>query len=367
MYDLRLTKIIDLDNSECLKEETTFKFKDSSTEKKLIAKFISYYDDSEDVYLVTEFKKLALLSGEPEIATVYYLATGKISNISKSCYIMDYIDGQTLKQFLDNRETIIYEVLLDLTLQLASGLEKAHNFEIYHSDLHNENILINEFGYLKLIDFLWWDYNLPKETNQKKDITDFKNIVSEFYLKCKESDKIRFKIIYDCCKNINSFKGLKKEIEMLNEISFDLSLINEKSLTVLSKLFELTTLNQLHMAIESKNQTIPEQHIPELNETEKGYLKNIKSGSRMKFIDGINPKIQSNIHSHFSPKLFSLKQVDLIDWNIWITNKGEPYEGPYEYNFRIWFTSKFLKWKKINELLSIVESTDKELEELLLE
>ncbi|WP_452225809.1 protein kinase domain-containing protein [Lacinutrix cladophorae] len=367
MYDLRQTKIIDLDKSECLKEETTFKFVDSSTGKKLIAKFISYYDDSDDVYLTTEFKKLALLSGEPEIATVYYLATGKLSNNSKSCYIMDYIDGQTLQQFLDKRDSIIYEVLLDLTLQLASGLEKAHNFEIYHNDLHNENILINEFGYLKLIDFLWWDFNLTKDVNQKKDIDDFKRIIGEFYLKCKESDKTRFKIIFDCCNNINSFKGLSKEIEMLDSISFDISLINKKSLLVLSKLFELTTLNQLHMAIESKNQNIPEQYLPELDETEIGYLKNIKSGTRMKYLDTRSPKIQSNIQSLFNPKLFSLKQVDLIDYNIWITNKGETFEGPYEYNFRIWFTSKFLKWKKINELLSIVENTEKEIEELLLE
>uniref|UniRef100_UPI0040490B2A protein kinase domain-containing protein n=1 Tax=Gelidibacter sp. TaxID=2018083 RepID=UPI0040490B2A len=367
MYDLRQSKIIDLDNSECLKEETTFKFIDSSTGKKLIAKFISYYDDSDDIYLTTEFKKLALLSGEPEIATVYYLATGQLSNTSKSCYIMDYIDGQTLQQFLDKRDSIIYEVLLDLTLQLASGLEKAHNFEIYHSDLHNENILINDFGYLKLIDFLWYDYNLPKDTNQKKDIDDFKRIIGEFYSKCKKSDKIRFKLIFECCNNINSFKGLKKEIEMLDSISFDISLINDKSLRVLSKLFELTTLNQLHMAIESKNQTIPERHLPELSETEKGFIEKIKAGSKIKFIDARNPKIQGIMHSHFSPKLFSLKQVDLIDWNVWITNNGLEYEGPYNYNFRIWFTSKFLKWKKINELLNIVESEEKELEELLME
>ena len=140
MYDFRQTKIFQLDNVECLKEETTYKFKDESTGKKLIAKFISYYDDSDDVYLLTEFKKLALLSGEPEIATVYYLATGKTSTSTKSCYIMDFIEGQSLQNFLDNREYIIYEVLLDLTLQLASGIEKAHNFEIFHSDLHNENI-----------------------------------------------------------------------------------------------------------------------------------------------------------------------------------------------------------------------------------
>ena len=367
MYDLRESKIIDLTNSECLKEDTTFKFQDTTTSKDLIAKFISYYDDVDDIYLISEFKKLALLSGEPEIATVFYLATGKTSKFSKSCYIMEFVNGQTLEQFLKKRESLIYEVVFDLTMQLASGLEKAHSFEVYHSDLHNENIIINDFGYLKLIDFLWWDYNLPKEKNQEKDIEDFKKIIEQFYSKCTKTDKKRYKIIFDCCQDIKSFKGLRKELEMLDSISFEVSLINSKSLIVLSKLFEITTLNQLHMAIENKSLDIPEELLPELEEKEKGHIQSIKNGSRMKFIDTRVFKVEKNLQNRISPKLFSLKQVDLVDWKVWITNDGIEYEGPYKYNFRIWFTSKFLKWKKINELLGILEPIDKEIETLLLE
>ena len=116
---------------------------------------------------------------------------------------------------MDKRTSIIYEVLLDLILQLASGLEKAHNYEIYHSDLHNDNILINDFGYLKIIDFLWCDYNLPREVNREKDLLYFKRIANEFENKCKISDKKRFKLISNHCKLITSFKGLNKEIQLL--------------------------------------------------------------------------------------------------------------------------------------------------------
>lgn len=367
MYDFRETKILQLDILECLKAETTYKFKDESTGKKLIAKFISFYDDSEDVYLLTEFKKLALLSGEPEIATVYYLATGKTSTFTQSCYIMDFIEGQTLQNFLDSREYIIYEVLLGLTIQLASGMEKAHNFEIFHNDLHNENILINDFGYLKIIDFLWWDHNSTKAINQCKDIDDFKRIIGEFYLKCRELDKKRFEIIYTYCQSIKTFKGLKKEIEMLDEISFEVSLINDISLNILSNLFELTTLNQLHMAIEIKNKEIPIVHMNSLTQEENRYLEETKKGTRIQYLDSRIFKIQTNLKNHFSPKFFSLKQVGLLDWDLWITNTGVVFEGPYKYNLKIWFTSKFLKWKKINELLPFIEGNNKELEELLLE
>lgn len=367
MYDFRETKIIKLDTAECLKYQTTYKFNDEATGKKLIAKFISQYDDSEDIYLLSEFKKLALLSGEPEIATVYFLATGNIANVNKSCYIMDFIEGQTLQNFLDKREYLIYEVLLDLTLQLASGMEKAHNFEIFHNDLHNENILINDFGYLKIIDFLWYNYNQPKTTSQNKDIEDFKRIITEFNLKCRESDRKRFEIIYNYCQTIKTFKGLKKEIEMLDEISFEVSLIYVKPLNVLSSLFELTTLNELHMAIESKNQVIPNDFIPKLTEKEEGYIKNIDKGMKIQYLDTRITIVEENLKNHFSPKLFSLKQVGLIDWHLWITNEGKTFEGPYKYNFRIWFTSKFLKWKKIHELLPFVAESNKQLEEILLE
>jgi len=367
MYDLRQEKNIDLSNAVCLKQETTYKFTEETIGKELIAKFIAYYDDSEDIYLITEFRKLARLSGEPEIATVYYLAQSIIQGVSKSCYIMEFISGQTLTEFLTNRDSILYEVLLDLLLQLASGMEKAHNYEIYHSDLHNENILINDFGYIKIIDFLWWDHNLPKKTNQEKDLSDFKRIVVEFENKCKVSDKKRFKIISNYCKSITSFKGLKKEIQLLDDISYDISLLDNHSLSILSKLFELTTLNQINMAVQSKNLPILEKYIPELTEAEKGYIKKEKSGLKMNFLDSRIEGVNSNFQKIFSLKLFSLKQLNLVDWDVWITNTGEVFIGPYEYNFRILFTSKFLRLKRANELLPFTEVNSKTLEELLME
>lgn len=367
MYDLRKTKNINLDIAECLKEETTYKFQDESTGKKLIAKFISNYDDSNDVYLITEFKKLALLSGEPEIATVYYLATGKNETTTKSCYIMDFIEGQTLQMFLDQREYIVYEVLLDIILQLASGMEKAHNFEIFHSDLHNENILINNFGYLKIIDFLWWDYNLSMKTNQLKDIEDFKRIINEFNLKLKIIDKKRFEIIYNYCLNVKTFKGLKKEIETLDEISFEVSLIKDKTKNILSHIFEATNLNSIHMALEITNQEIPNIHIPPLNEQENKHIKQKENRIDFKNFDSRISKVETNMNNLISPKLFSLKQIGLLDWKVWITNTGKTFEGPYEYNLRIWFTSKFLKWKRTNELIQFVENNNTNLKELILE
>jgi hypothetical protein len=368
MYDLRKIKTLNLENAECLKENTTYKFKDSITGKDLIAKFISYYDDKDDNYLITEFKKLALLSGEPEIATVYYLSNGKIPKETKSCYVMEFIEGKTLETFLNSRNSIIYEVASDLIMQLASGLEKAHNYEIYHSDLHNENIIINKFGYLKIIDFLWWDINLSKEINLKKDLTDFKEIVKQLYEKCLTNDKKRFEYIYKYCLKINSFKGLKKELQLIDEMSFDMALLDNNAIKILFHLFNLTKNNyQINSILRIKESEIPEIFIPEITESEKGYLENNRKGnSKLKYMDSRLQQIDKNISNKLEQKFHPLKQTNLIEWNHWITNIGEIFIGPYQLNYDIIFTSKFLKWKRTNELMEIIHFEIEDIEKLII-
>jgi hypothetical protein len=367
MYDLRTIKTIDLANSQCLKENTTYKFKDSTTGKDLIAKFISYYEDSDDNYLITEFKKLALLSGEPEIATVYYLANGKISNDSKSCYVMEFIEGKSLQSFLDSRDSIIYEVAIDIIMQLALGLEKAHNYEIYHSDLHNENIIINKYGYVKLIDFLWWDVNLSKEINLNKDLEDFKKIVTQFLDKCSSKDKMRFKYISDYCLEVSSFKGLKKELQLIDEMSFDLALLDDKSIKLLYNLFEITkddyTLNSILRVTESE---IPKAFIPDLTESEKSYLEKNRSGKlKLIYSDSRIQSIDRNLNHQLDLKFHSLKQTNLIEWKHWITNKGEKFVGPYKLNYDVIFTSKFLRWKRTNELMELIQTEIVDIEKII--
>lgn len=364
MYDLRESKIVNLDSADCLKVGTTYKFTDGATGKKLIAKFISQYDDADDAYLFAEFRKLAALSGEPEIGTVYFVATGEIADSSKSCYIMDFIEGDSLQSYLDMREHIAYDVLLYFTMQLASGLEKAHNFGIFHNDLHNENIMINNLGYLKLIDFLWYEY---KDADGDGDLADFKRIMNEFYLKCSEVDKPRFKVIENYCEKISTFKGLKKEIEMLDEISFELGMLNDKQRRILSRLFGHVIDNTLQMSINSSLFDIPEKIISKLDEEEKKQQLGVngdKSSSVNWFV--IQSKINPYLTHLIYMSLHSLKQIGLIDYDYQILSSvGVVLTGPFKYNFTITVTSKLLRWKRANELLLFVDEETKEIEELI--
>ncbi|MCU4166701.1 protein kinase domain-containing protein [Carboxylicivirga caseinilyticus] len=372
MYDLRESNKIDLTDADCLKEETTYKFKDSVTGKDLIAKFISYYSDEEDIYLKTEFKKLALLSGEPEIGTVYYIATGILQDKPKSCYIMDFVKGKTLGLFLEERNSIIYEVAYDIIIQIASGLEKAHNFEVFHSDLHNENIIIDNLGYIKLIDFLWWDVNLPAEQNLAKDLEDFKRISKELTSKCKNGQDLqRFQLLDKYCQGISTFNGLKKELELIDIITFDISLLESKDLDILSCLFaQMEDTYTLHMQLGEKHFNIPAKYILPLTTQEEEYYKKNQdklNPLKIRYSDSREERIENALRNTFDLKLNALKHSNLLTWNIWVTNEGEEFEGPYFLNYYIRFTSKFYRWMKINELIPFTNESHDEFERLILE
>lgn len=367
MFDQRNNNIIELSNSECLKDKTTYKFIDSVTGKKLIAKLISDYEDANDSYLIQEFRKLALLSGEPEIATVYNLSKSSISGNIQNCYVMDFIEGKTLGKFLSSSEFYNYEVLLEILIQISSGLEKAHNYEVFHGDLHNENIIINKFGYVKIIDFHWFDFD-KQDTNLKRDLAHFKRISSEFYNKCKSFDKKRYKLIDDCSQKSKTLNGLKKELILIDEFNFDYGLLNEKSLKILAILFKLSNTYDLIKVINIKEGDIPDDLIPKLSENEKQYIEKNKLKPKLMYKDEHRIKfIHKTLFTKFDFVFHILKQSNILNWEISIQNQGDVFTGPYIYNCEISVTSKFYKWKKINELIGYLDDSDCDLDATIFE
>jgi len=68
-------------------------------------------------------------------------------------YVMDYIDGESLRTKL-NREGVLSEKLvLKYLQQLLSALEVAHKQSIWHLDIKPENIMVDRYGHTYLIDF----------------------------------------------------------------------------------------------------------------------------------------------------------------------------------------------------------------------
>jgi serine/threonine protein kinase len=70
----------------------------------------------------------------------------------QSFIVMDCYEGETLKKKIEQKPLDIDDAL-DITIQVAQGLEKAHKKDIIHRDIKPANIIITEDGVAKIVDF----------------------------------------------------------------------------------------------------------------------------------------------------------------------------------------------------------------------
>ena len=67
--------------------------------------------------------------------------------------IMEFIEGQTLTQWMRDNTKPDLEVVRGIVEQIAKGLRAFHRLEMLHQDLRPENIMIDKIGTVKIIDF----------------------------------------------------------------------------------------------------------------------------------------------------------------------------------------------------------------------
>lgn len=67
--------------------------------------------------------------------------------------VMEYLPGGTLRDLLDRERPLPVNRTLEIALELADALSRAHHLHILHRDLKPENILLDSGGHPRLIDF----------------------------------------------------------------------------------------------------------------------------------------------------------------------------------------------------------------------
>ncbi|MCC5908586.1 MAG: serine/threonine protein kinase [Balneolaceae bacterium] len=85
----------------------------------------------------------------PNIATLYSF----FSEDDLHCLVMEFVNGKTLEQILSVHKKMPETEVIRVLIQLLEGLEEAHQNEILHRDIKSGNIMINQSGYVKLMDF----------------------------------------------------------------------------------------------------------------------------------------------------------------------------------------------------------------------
>lgn len=68
-------------------------------------------------------------------------------------YVTEHIEGQTLRRWMNDNPLPALEDVRNIVQQIAAGLRAFHRLEMIHQDLKPENIMIDDHGTVKIIDF----------------------------------------------------------------------------------------------------------------------------------------------------------------------------------------------------------------------
>lgn len=95
-----------------------------------------------------ESKAIAVLS-HPNIVKVYDVSFGDLLQY----IVMEYIDGITLKQYIEQEGSLPWKDAVHFIIQVLRGLQHAHDRGIVHRDVKPQNIMVLRDGSIKVTDF----------------------------------------------------------------------------------------------------------------------------------------------------------------------------------------------------------------------
>ncbi len=85
----------------------------------------------------------------PNIVSIFDVGTSE----GLHYIVMEYIEGKTLKEYIDERRILPWREAVGYAIQIAKGLAQAHKNSIIHRDIKPHNIIMKEDGVLKVTDF----------------------------------------------------------------------------------------------------------------------------------------------------------------------------------------------------------------------
>jgi serine/threonine protein kinase len=140
-----------------------YKAEDTKLKRLVALKFLPssiMASEAEKTRFIHEAQAAAALN-HPNICTIY-----EINEIDEQAFIaMEFVEGQSLKEKIEDGPLKLDEAL-NIAMQVAEGLQAAHEKGITHRDIKPANVMITTKGQAKIMDF-----GLAKLAGQKTRLT----------------------------------------------------------------------------------------------------------------------------------------------------------------------------------------------------
>ncbi len=127
-----------------------YKARDTKLDRSVAIKFLPRHvaaNQEEKKRFVIEARAAAALN-HANIATIHAIEESD----SETFIVMEYIDGQELKELINNNP-LPADRVTTIAVQIAKGLQAAHNAGIVHRDIKSANIMITGDDQIKIMDF----------------------------------------------------------------------------------------------------------------------------------------------------------------------------------------------------------------------
>lgn len=130
---------------------TVYKAHDKVLDRDVAIKILrDNYEEKQEI--VSNFIKEARSAASlvhPNVVSVYDVCEDNGINYM----VMEYVDGKSLMAYIKEHKKLAWQEACDYAMQIAQGIQSAHDKGIIHRDIKPQNILIAPGGVLKVADF----------------------------------------------------------------------------------------------------------------------------------------------------------------------------------------------------------------------